>query len=344
MHPSCYNATDSIILWKGYTVTQTPGMIMRLIGELCLRGADWDMAGFASLFERLGATINDVGAVTRYVRYYGDAGGRTEVCFFGIETDSIEYIPRGMVALELGDDTITVFKPTRTAPTIAWRGHLTWNWLDRSAPGAPVGEFTVHVPADWTSQTNPPPVEFVLSANAYFEKGKASDDDVRLVEYNLLWPVKFEEMASWLRKTIPREIALRVEHYGSTAIPNMPAKPVIDILLEVPSFSEARRSLIPIFNKPECEYWWYNDHLLFIIRKELMGTRMHHIHAAPAGHHLWEGIVFRDYLRTHPNEASRYAALKHELAERYATDREAYTNSREAFVREIAAKALRLAD
>jgi len=94
-------------------------------------------------------------------------------------------------------------------------------------------------------------------------------------------------MANWLRNAIAPEIALRVEHYGSTAIPNMPAKPFIDTLLEVPSFAEARRSLIPVFNKPECEYWWYNGHMCFIVRKDPMGTRTHHIHAAPRGHRLW---------------------------------------------------------
>jgi GrpB-like predicted nucleotidyltransferase (UPF0157 family) len=80
------------------------------------------------------------------------------------------------------------------------------------------------------------------------------------------------------------------------------------------------------------------------VRKELMGPRTHHIHAGPARHRLWEGIAFRDYLRTHPDEASRYAALKHDLAEHLTTDREAYTNNKESFVREITAKALRLTD
>jgi GrpB-like predicted nucleotidyltransferase (UPF0157 family) len=302
------------------------------------------MAEFASLFERLGAIVDDAGAVTRYGKYCGDAGRRTEVRFFGIETDFIKYILRGMVALVLGDNTITVLKPTRTGPAIVWRGHLTWNWLDRSTPESPVGEFEVHVPAEWTTQPESLPIEFAVSANAYFENGKSSDDDVSLVEYDPIWPTRFDGMASWLRRNVPPEIVLRMEHYGSTAIPKMPAKPVIDILLEVPSFIEARRNLIPIFNKAECEYWWYNDHIAFIVREKLMGLRTHHIHVAPAGHRLWEGIAFRDYLRTHPDEASRYATLKHELAKRYNTGREAYTDGKEGFVREITAKALRLTD
>ena len=325
-------------------MTQTPGPIMRLIGDLRPHGVDWPISEFAILFERLGATVEGTGVIKRYVRLYGDADGGTEVRFFGVEVEYIEHIPEGMVALELSEDSITVLEPMRTGPIITWRGDLIWNWLDRSTPGAPVGEFAAHVPAGWTSQLNSPLIRFVFSANSYFERGRAFDDNIRLVEYDPTWPARFDEMANRLRSTIAPEIALRVEHYGSTAIPNMTAKPVIDILLEVPSFDEARRSLIPIFNKPECEYWWYNDHMCFIVRKELMGTRTHHIHAAPREHRIWEGIAFRDYLRSHTDEAARYATLKRKLAEYHTTDREAYTDSKDDFVREVTMKALRSAD
>jgi GrpB-like predicted nucleotidyltransferase (UPF0157 family) len=60
---------------------------------------------------------------------------------------------------------------------------------------------------------------------------------------------------------------------------------------------------------------------------------------APAGHRIWEGLVFRDYLRTHPDDASRYASLKHELAKRYKADRERYTIVKGDFVRDIMIKA-----
>lgn len=312
---------------------------MRLVGDVRRRGADWEMAEFAGLFERLGANAEGGGVVTRYLRYYGEAEGRAKVRFFGIEVESVEHISRGMVALELGEDTITVLDPGRIGPSVVWQGDLTWKWLERS--GAPVGEFAARVPDDWTSQPDPRPVGFVLSANSYFERGRASDDDVHLVEYDPAWPAKFSEMADRLRHTLPPDIAVRIEHYGSTAIPGMPAKPIIDILLEVPSFAEARRTLIPVFNRPECEYWWYNDHMTFVIRKEFMGTRTHHIHAAPVGHRVWQGIVFRDYLRAHQDEAARYGGLKRELAERFAADREAYTDSKDDYVRDVTARARR---
>ena len=146
-------------------------------------------------------------------------------------------------------------------------------------------------------------------------------------------------MAGWLRNIVSPDIALRIEHYGSTAIPGIPAKPVIDILMEVPSFTEARRNLIPLFNKPECEYWWYDEHMVFIIRDRSTGLRTHHIHAAPKGHQVWQGLAFRDYLRTHPEDARRYATLKYKLAESHGNDREAYTDLKADFVNEIPFKA-----
>jgi len=69
-----------------------------------------------------------------------------------------------------------------------------------------------------------------------------------------------------------------------------------------------------------------------------MGIRTHHVHMAPRGHTLWEGISFRDYLRRHPGEAARYAALKRDLAARHAHDRERYTQAKTQFVREVMAK------
>jgi GrpB-like predicted nucleotidyltransferase (UPF0157 family) len=244
-----------------------------------------------------------------------------------------------MVSLELGEEEITIYKHEGDCPAVSWKSRLTWDWLDRSNLQFPTGEFTANVPSDWLSVPGNSEVRFIISANSCSQPGKVPDDEVRLVDYDPAWPDGFEEMADRLRTTISPDIALRIEHYGSTAIPGMPAKPVIDILLEVPSFSEARRNLIPLFNRPECEYWWYDEHMVFILRDE-SGMRTHHIHAAPKGHRIWQGLAFRDYLRTHPEDAQRYAALKQNLAESHGNDREAYTDLKTDFVREITDKAI----
>ncbi len=316
------------------------GLSLRLLGEFKLCGSDWNNQEFAGLFARLGAIANTAGGPVRYVRYYGQVSGQTEVRFFGINIDSPVSIPPGMVVIELNKDSVSVYRPTLTGPIQVWSDRLTWNWFNGSVIVAPVCEFTVRSPAGWTVKADHPMVEFILSANTYYESGKILNDEVALLEYDRQWPVQYEEMASWLRQTIPPEFALRIEHYGSTAIPGMPAKPVIDILLEVPSFAEARRQLIPAFIRPDCEYWWYHDHMVFIVRDRPMGVRTHHIHAAPAGHPVWDGLAFRDYLRTHPTAAEQYADLKRKLASRHLADREAYTDSKAQFVREITKQAL----
>jgi len=112
-------------------------------------------------------------------------------------------------------------------------------------------------------------------------------------------------------------------------------------VMEVPSFALARQRLLPLWDDEAWEYWRYGDHMMFVKRQSLTGRRTHHLHLAPAGHRLWEGIAFRDYLRARPEEAARYAALKRELAGRYREDREGYTEAKAAFVREITAQALR---
>lgn len=215
---------------------------------------------------------------------------------------------------------------------------LAWRWRE-PAPRF-LGEFAVRLPA----MPGLPPVsgerEFWLSAHAYVAPGAAAaNDEVHLVPYDPSWPQQFADFAGWLKAELGDDFARRVEHYGSTAIPGMPAKPIIDVLVEVPSFVEARRRLLPLFNDVQWEYWWHAEHMVLIRRERLMGQRTHHVHVAPAGHRVWDGLGFRDYLRAHPQEAAAYAALKHELAAHWGQDRERYTEAKTAFVHEIAVKA-----
>jgi GrpB-like predicted nucleotidyltransferase (UPF0157 family) len=312
--------------------------VMRLLGEMKMGGDDWTLEEYHGLFDKLGS-IAEVDIVTRLVRYFGESNGQPEVRFLGLQVGAAVKIPEGMGVLELTEDTVTISKPVGKGIGILWSDRLAWDWLDCSVPGFPVGEFTAHIPADWTSQTDSPLIEFQITANSYLEKGRNSDDNVHIVKYDAGWLAQYEEMADWLRENIPPAILLNIEHIGSTAIPGMPAKPVIDILLEVPSFTKARRALIPVFNRPDCEYWEYDGHPVFIKRKEFLGTRTHHIHVALAGS-LRDRVAFRDYLRSYPGEAKRYADLKYELAERYRNDRETYTNEKARFVREITDKAM----
>jgi len=203
-----------------------------------------------------------------------------------------------------------------------------------------VGEFDARGPTERGSEVSRERRTFSVFANSYFDLRKgAFSDDIEIVDYDPTWPDQFHEMASWLRDRLGPGTALRVEHYGSTAIPNMPAKPVIDILVQVSSFEEGKRNALPLLNDETWEYWWYSGHMVFLKRRASMGERTHHIHMAPQVHPVWKGITFRDYLRSHPEEAARYAVLKRRLAEVHRGDREGYTQAKAFFVNEITRKA-----
>jgi GrpB-like predicted nucleotidyltransferase (UPF0157 family) len=243
-----------------------------------------------------------------------------------------------MFAWQLTDNKLFVTKSdgSRSQHGISWR------WMSKSSGGNRyTGEFDISDDTSIISNSSFMPRSFWISANAYVapKRKNPADDEICLVDYDPSWPEKFEQIASWLRENLPENIVLRIEHDGSTAIPNMTAKPIIDILVEIPSFEEAKPHVLPLFNNPLWEYWWYGDHMIFIRRKELMGTRDVHVHLAPHGHKFWEGLIFRDYLIKHSDDALRYAQLKQNLAKDYRNDRERYTDAKTEFVNEILAKA-----
>lgn len=300
---------------------------------------------YGGLFDRLTKETMHTGGLTRYIGFQCPLGGTERLYFFGIAVNRIERIPPGMVAWDIDNNTLRVWAPAADGDELASTADISWRWRQwlSGGYGGLVGGFTLEGPASLGSLHVPDEREFQLSAHACVMPGAPDDgvDDVMLVEYDPSWPDRFEKMAVHLRKNLGPDIALSIEHYGSTSIPGMPAKPVIDILVEVPSYDEAVRRAFECLVGEEWEYWLYADHVIFVKREKLMGIRMHHVHMAPRGHRLWEGLAFRDYLRVNPADADRYAALKRELAERYRDDRERYTTAKTAFVQEITDRSLR---
>lgn len=305
---------------------------LRLVGEarVLSRPDDDEALGFyADLFARLPRDVPHLAEVTRFVGYQSrGVDGRT-THLLAVEVERIDHLPVGLAGWELGPDTSTQWPGEGAAPVVA---PIRWAW--RAAPtaatGGLVGEFTMDTGR-----------RFWLSANAYFRPdGRgAVDDSVHLVEPDPAWSRQFAEFAGWLSAALGSDVALRVEHYGSTSIPGIPAKPVIDVLVEVPSFEIAKARVLPVFNTWEWDYWWHDDHMLFVRRTGLMGARTHHVHVAPRDHRLWAGLAFRDHLRSHPADAQAYAALKRELAAAHGRDRERYTQGKSDFVSEILARA-----
>ena len=81
--------------------------------------------------------------------------------------------------------------------------------------------------------------------------------------------------------------------------------------------------------------------MMFIKGLPPHGPRTHHVHMAPCDHSLWSRLYFRDYLIKHRDEAQKYACLKRELAQKFADDREAYTNAKGEYIQTITERALR---
>ncbi len=165
-------------------------------------------------------------------------------------------------------------------------------------------------------------------------------DDVELVAYDPDWPRQFAVEAERLRAALDPALVLGIEHFGSTAVPGLLAKPVIDILVAVQSLARAKAAAVEPIRSLGYVYWADNpkpDRMFFVKGMPPYGVqRTHHLHITEPHGEMWQRrLAFRDYLRTHPDEAQRYAALKHELARRHATDREAYTEAKTDYVQTV---------
>ena len=167
-------------------------------------------------------------------------------------------------------------------------------------------------------------------------------EEIVLVPYNPCWPKTFEEEKLHLIECIPRNILRRIEHFGSTAIPNISAKPIIDILVEVRSLAEVREIVVPILAAQGYEYFWRPTHgdagppfYAWFIKRDAHGNRTHHIHMVEREFEHWERLLFRDYLIEHDRSAREYEQLKHQLADTFSNDRAAYTRAKTEFIGKI---------
>ena len=170
-------------------------------------------------------------------------------------------------------------------------------------------------------------------------------DEIEIVDYDPRWPAMFAEEAALLRQALDADLLIGVEHFGSTAIPGMAAKPIIDILIAVRSLAEARATMVEPLRRLDYVFWADNpktDRMFFVKGMPPYGARRtHHVHITEPTGEMWSRLTFRDYLRTHPDEAQRYERLKRALAVVHHADREAYTDAKAAFVEEILTKASR---
>ncbi|CAA9449915.1 MAG: Uncharacterised protein family UPF0157 (COG2320) [uncultured Rubrobacteraceae bacterium] len=160
-------------------------------------------------------------------------------------------------------------------------------------------------------------------------------EPVFVVLYDSRWPSLFALERSRVEAAVGSWVEV-VEHVGSTAVPGLDAKPVIDLMAGVRDVQGARRCIRPL-EEIGYSYWAENpnpDRMLFVRFADAGRTsRTHNLHVVEAGGDLWnDRVVFRDHLRSYPEVADEYARFKHVLAERFRDDREAYTRAKTDFI------------
>ena len=180
---------------------------------------------------------------------------------------------------------------------------------------------------------------------------QAVHEEIEIIAYDSSWPESFRREAKRLKRYLPTGTVRHIEHFGSTAVPGLAAKPIIDMLVEVSKLRVAREQIAPILKKQGYDYVWrpsLGDDVppwyAFFIKRNANGVRTHHIHMMTRHRNFarhWERLAFRDYLIAHPKVSRQYAGLKIELAKQYPTDRIAYTKAKRDFIERITAVAIK---
>ncbi len=175
-------------------------------------------------------------------------------------------------------------------------------------------------------------------------------EEVAIASYDPEWAESFRKERKHLLSWLPNDLILRIEHFGSTAVPGLAAKPIVDMLVEVTDLAATRERIAPVLESQGYEYFWRPTHgddgepfyAWFIKRSAETGARTHHIHMVEAhfAEH-WDRLLFRDYLIEHPDAAREYETLKLRLVSEFPRDRAAYTQGKTEFIRRMTEQAKR---
>ena len=163
-----------------------------------------------------------------------------------------------------------------------------------------------------------------------------------VTDYDPVWPAMFAQERAQLAAALG-PLAVTIEHVGSTAVPGLAAKPIIDLLIGARTLVDARARGIAALQALGYTYMpeyqpFLPDELFF--RKGVGGPWTHHVHIMEPTNPRWERwLLFRDYLRAHPETAAAYANLKRSLAAKFGEDIAAYRDAKHQFVERVTEKA-----
>jgi GrpB-like predicted nucleotidyltransferase (UPF0157 family)/predicted RNA-binding protein associated with RNAse of E/G family len=166
---------------------------------------------------------------------------------------------------------------------------------------------------------------------------------VTIADYDPRWPLIYAKERSRILGAVGKTI-VAIEHIGSTAVPGLGAKPIIDIIVALPRLSDAQNCIEPLKGigyeyVPEYEAL-IPERRYFRKGPESIPDKHFHLHMVERNGDFWKRhLMFRDYLRSHPDMAQQYSRLKKELAEKHASNREAYTEAKTSFIESVIVQA-----
>lgn len=159
-----------------------------------------------------------------------------------------------------------------------------------------------------------------------------------LSEHVPTWKENYSSEKTRIEQAVAIQYIIRINHYGSTSVPNLIAKPTIDILLEIKDDANIEK----IISSMRLAGYIYSEqpnnpapHMLFMkgYTPEGFKGQVFHVHVRYNGD--WDELYFRDYLLIHPEIADEYGKLKTELQKKYEHDRDGYTYAKTDFIRQI---------
>lgn len=160
---------------------------------------------------------------------------------------------------------------------------------------------------------------------------------VRVVPYQKKWATEFEQEKARILEVCGDKV-VAVEHIGSTSVPGLAAKPIIDIAIGVRRLKDAEQ-LLPSLKKINYHFYKKFQRQRLFVAKGPDEKRTHYLHVMRYNGAKWKtDRLFRNYLRTHPKEVERYSLLKERLAKKYKDDRQAYADGKNAFIKSIITK------
>lgn len=167
-----------------------------------------------------------------------------------------------------------------------------------------------------------------------------------IADYDPRWAAMYAEESARVQSVIG-EWLLGIEHVGSTSVPGLAAKPVVDIMPGLRSLDDSPHIVEPL---QKLGYQYFPEHEDVMPERryfalpagaEHRGRRRFHLHIVETKSAFWRRhLAFRNYLRAHPETAEEYAALKRRLAAEYGSDRVGYTEAKSEFITRIESLAL----